>query len=1466
MRSTKNVSAALTVALLAGSAAAQPLILNSQLQPNGIPDLNVFTSVGSQDRGPSGTSPTVTQVPVDLFIVDDPEASGPNDGVQNLTALFRQDDEADYTTQELDAINAPDSGMRVGDSITLEGDTAIANGPFPSDRIALWANAQRFLVGLGFDQRLPEVVYAFRTAEAGQITITQNTVGGADFGHVLNSFDDRSGITDFDVLGDSSFFSFVSLSAIEAFDEDGSFGFFAPNSWLLGIDGEDFSTPGTFNLTLSLEPAPPANRTINETVTLIPGDGSDGSASSARITNTTAGQDAAIRTYRNAFFQTQDNIIGAEYAVRVELTGSGTLRHVQREPFTTNDVNNHDYIYLDDPDEGTPGVLELTPTQAQDPFQTGALINTADTFFYDSDTQDVLGNIGDPENPDPALQSVVVLVIDTEETNGDFDVEIEFLDFAGAPTIDDSSTLTGEGSRIVNVSGTTTNQDARVFSHVNGKGGTVLGPPDPEFIYELDLDNSSNPNFGAVVTYEQLDQQNTTTSPQVNPGFHRFVIGNLLPGGVLPTDFRTEDIRGGGITTIVPIITSGLDFEEIDGLGNFDELAQNPGQPEARIFEPFAAHEIPGPETLGDSYATPVIPAGDYYISVEEITKQELIAPYNFNLRVTEVEDFVDLGVDGDPNGLVEITTGSAASNPPGALSDPALAVFDGSTGELLLNKDNNQFNPFIPGAPGTDLQASIVTGIDSFASPFDSGRVQLGSEETFVFVYPGSPNNIPRDDNVNGFILGDPRFSVGDFGVLLDGATVDPGESFVQLTVNQVTLNGAGDAVATRTPLFGGPVQVGVDDNQMGVVRFRLGTRAGTGPVVPPATVGDAGVIGNSSERLSISTLSSPANSGGETDFDTGLAVFREDGRLYDVSSDGGVSFPAFDDNFGSSLATLLDSLHFGPGNYFLAVYSDRPNAGVDLDGSIDANFFVGSGDGFGTYNLNFGTSDMIAAAPGNDATTNASAVSFGVANGDIAVQDLSSGEIDFWEFEVADGFDQDPGMTAGEEFEALLAQRVADNGMAGTASEDFPAVPLVDLTSAGSGAAIPFGTRLRIESFDLSLPIIDPVTGELQNNAVATHMAIWDEDGNLIRWQEAGGDVGFTSQMEGIVLTPGTYYGAVSGDIAAYDDSFTMYDIAINFGNAIAGAIPGGEVPLDFLDADGTPLFPRVILDVPSPNPGTDRNPLVVEPDSTNYNNAAAYFKFEIAAPTTSVTLEEDLGVVDETGLVTIRTENSATNDPAIPFDPELALYDSTGELLAINDDVTNFTQPGGLESVLDGLDLDPGDYVVAVATNPTGFADEFLAVRNFGALENGGGFRTSASVNPFNVGEGTGLYGGGGFVRFGLTDSPGGSTTLVVESSVDDNIDDTTVTLDPIVSDEPSESDPLSDAKFFGFTVGQVPSANPLDFNGDGSVDIADLVGFLNEFFTGTGNPALDFNSDGSTDIADVVEFLNSFFASP
>ena len=76
------------------------------------------------------------------------------------------------------------------------------------------------------------------------------------------------------------------------------------------------------------------------------------------------------------------------------------------------------------------------------------------------------------------------------------------------------------------------------------------------------------------------------------------------------------------------------------------------------------------------------------------------------------------------------------------------------------------------------------------------------------------------------------------------------------------------------------------------------------------------------------------------------------------------------------------------------------------------------------------------------------------------------------------------------------------------------------------------------------------------------------------------------------------------------------------------------------------------------------------------------------------------------------------------------------------------------------------------------------------------------------------------------------------------------------------------PYGDPSFDGQAVvfGGVQASNPLDFNGDGSIDISDLIGFINEFFGAQADPALDFNGDGSIDISDLVNYINDFFASP
>jgi len=52
------------------------------------------------------------------------------------------------------------------------------------------------------------------------------------------------------------------------------------------------------------------------------------------------------------------------------------------------------------------------------------------------------------------------------------------------------------------------------------------------------------------------------------------------------------------------------------------------------------------------------------------------------------------------------------------------------------------------------------------------------------------------------------------------------------------------------------------------------------------------------------------------------------------------------------------------------------------------------------------------------------------------------------------------------------------------------------------------------------------------------------------------------------------------------------------------------------------------------------------------------------------------------------------------------------------------------------------------------------------------------------------------------------------------------------------------------------------SPLDYNGDGSVDINDLISFINDYF-GTQQPENDYNGDGTIDISDLIGFINDYF---
>ncbi len=53
---------------------------------------------------------------------------------------------------------------------------------------------------------------------------------------------------------------------------------------------------------------------------------------------------------------------------------------------------------------------------------------------------------------------------------------------------------------------------------------------------------------------------------------------------------------------------------------------------------------------------------------------------------------------------------------------------------------------------------------------------------------------------------------------------------------------------------------------------------------------------------------------------------------------------------------------------------------------------------------------------------------------------------------------------------------------------------------------------------------------------------------------------------------------------------------------------------------------------------------------------------------------------------------------------------------------------------------------------------------------------------------------------------------------------------------------------------------------DVNGDGSVDVVDLLYFVDAFGTAPGdakwNPACDFNNDGSVDVVDLLDLVFNF----
>ncbi|HMN41109.1 MAG TPA: GC-type dockerin domain-anchored protein [Phycisphaerales bacterium] len=55
---------------------------------------------------------------------------------------------------------------------------------------------------------------------------------------------------------------------------------------------------------------------------------------------------------------------------------------------------------------------------------------------------------------------------------------------------------------------------------------------------------------------------------------------------------------------------------------------------------------------------------------------------------------------------------------------------------------------------------------------------------------------------------------------------------------------------------------------------------------------------------------------------------------------------------------------------------------------------------------------------------------------------------------------------------------------------------------------------------------------------------------------------------------------------------------------------------------------------------------------------------------------------------------------------------------------------------------------------------------------------------------------------------------------------------------------------------------PRTCPADFNGNGTLEVADIFAFLNAWFA--GSPAADFDGLSGLQVADIFAFLNAWFA--
>ncbi|USN98901.1 MAG: hypothetical protein H6810_12225 [Phycisphaeraceae bacterium] len=271
-------------------------------------------------------------------------------------------------------------------------------------------------------------------------------------------------------------------------------------------------------------------------------------------------------------------------------------------------------------------------------------------------------------------------------------------------------------------------------------------------------------------------------------------------------------------------------------------------------------------------------------------------------------------------------------------------------------------------------------------------------------------------------------------------------------------------------------------------------------------------------------------------------------------------------------------------------------------------------------------------------------------------------------------------------------------------------------------------------------------------------TALAVWDAAGNLLAYDfdSSDSDAARVSFAPGS-LPPGDYVAAVTGEDAGFGPGFsTVQSPSLPFGPARLVYQPGGAF----------------------------------EPVDLDYGGDADLFWFSVGAPT-------ELGTIGfEKIPIELSTQGSA-------FNTALAIWDESGELLAMNDDA-----PGGTDSLINRV-YEPGAYYAAVAGSGAGFEPGFRVLVN--GSEPTGGHQ---------------LLAGGTMLASGATS-------------------------------------PTDLYDFYRFEIGVTPPCNDADLAEPfGLLDLADVLAFVSAFLS--QDPSVDFNENGLWDLSDVLVFVNSFNA--